>query len=328
MLSEYNYEITTTDVNKSWNPTDYKILNDGNGTGTFAKDSSQATVVYMVEYDYVEQFLDVILGKTVPGEDGLLQRSASSPDFDEANGSLPEPHPRYYNFFAASADIKPAGPPSNNAENTAAIWPKAIVTVVFRPVNYNIISDDDYEGDTEIGRYVSKLTESSADLQTINGFFYFVGLGSPAIPLDFNPSIVVASTKVTYTWYQVPTATLSSGFPNITDPPNLSTITGLLGSINSVAIDSYAPGTVLFSTWSCKLIMPQTADLDSYYWDITYVFSVRDYGVSSTPLVTGEHIGWNYAYYGTSGWTVYTRDGTTSTASQYTYQDLNTLFQY
>lgn len=329
-LAEYGYYIvpSSTATNNTWSPTQYAILNDGSGTGTFASSNSQATMVYLCEYAYFPQFLDTVLGKTVLSGTSL-RRSASSPNFDPNNGSTPELHPVCDNFYAASAEVVPFGKPLGNNGN-APVWSKAKITVVFRPPTYNIIPDSGYSQATEVGRFTEKIPEGSAEFQTSQGKFFFYT--DPNMrPLDIQPGFVLAAQKYTYTWKQIPVIT-SNGYPNLGAVPNLSAILSLVGSINSVAFDTgFAPGTVLFSSFSPKLVLPQVANAGSYYWDIVYNFGVRDYGASSTPYtgISGEHIGWNYAYDPTrSLWDLYTDSQVSGVMGKpmYTYQDLTSLF--
>lgn len=336
MLSEYNYQIrSASTANLPWNSNQYCILNNTSGSGTFSKDGSQTTLVYLCEYDYHEQFLDVVIGKTVISGGDML-RSASNPSFSSINGSLPEPHPRYYNFYAASADVQPMGVPGMDSIDDSPYWNKAKVTVVFRAPDYNIISDDDYEAPTtgsEINRFTTKITTSSTDLQTVNGAFKFVS--SPdKLPLDFNPSFTVAQRHIQYIWRQIPVATRSDDQPDLGYPPNIDLIECLEGRLNSLTFDGNPPGTVLFANAEWKLIFPQTADEDAYYWDITYNMVLRNYGPTGgagqpPSYVTGEYIGHNYAWNGylsTPFWDLYTNDGTATGVPQYQYCDLNQLF--
>ncbi len=327
-LAEYGYQWIPASTPGSWAATQYSTLYDGCGKGTFAKDSSQASMTYLCEYTYVDKFLDTVLGKTVVSGTSL-RRSAASPDFDTANGSTPELHPFFDNFYAASAEVEPRGKPLADGGNPN--WSKAKLTVMFRPPTYSIIPDSVYGSPgSEVGRFVDKIPEGSAEFQTSQGRFFFYT--DPSMrPLDIQPGFVLAAQKYSYTWRQIPSVNLSNGYPNLGYVPNLSTILPLLGSINSVTFDGgFAPGTVLFSAFSPKLVLPQCATGSGYYWDITYIFGIRDYGVSTTPVVSGEHCGWNYAYDPTRAiWDLYTDSQTAGTMGnpQYTYADLSALFQ-
>jgi hypothetical protein len=324
-LEEYGYTITEKKADEEWSATEYKILHAGSGGGTFARENSQATVVYLVEYYYFEQFLDVVMGKTVLGEDGLLSRSATDPEFDTSQGSLPEAHPYCANYYAASAEVVPMG--QSTQEWYGPLWSKAAVTVVFRPTTYNVVSDDDYTLDTEVGRFVTKTNEGSADFQTAQGQFRFV-TDPQHRPLEIQPGIVIANQKMMYTWHQVPVyVDPTTGLPDLGQIPNIETVIPLVGTVNEVEFDGYPPGTVLFSGYTPRLIQPQAANDGSYYWDITYMFGYRNYGESDTPVVTGEHIGWNYAYDPTRHlWDLYTDDGFLDGKTLYKYADINPLF--
>lgn len=325
-LIEYGYTVTNTDPNQAWDATEYQIMARTSGGGTFARDNSQATMVYLVEYETVEQFIDVVLGKTVKSSTpGFLSRSATAPEFDTSQGSLPEPHPYWSNFWAATADVVTTG--QADQEWWGPTWTKAIVTVVFRPVTYNVISDEDYLSTTEIDRFVTKVNEGSADFQTAQGQFRFV-TDPKNRPLEIQPGIVIANQKLVYTWHQVPVYfDPLLNLPDLGQIPNISTVIPLLGTVNSVAFDGYEPGTIVFNSYTGKLVLPQAATENNFYWDIQYSFGYRDYGVSTTPMVTGEHIGWNYAYDPLRHlWDLYTNDGTTGGATMYRYSDLNPLF--
>jgi hypothetical protein len=323
MLSEFGYEITDKGNDEAWDPTDYKILYENSGDCTFGRESSQATVAYMVEYFDVGQFIDVVLGKTVL-DGGGLRRSAASPDFDGSQGSLPEPHPWVENLYAATASVAPSGRVIQVGGRP--VYQKARVTVSFRPVDYNVISDADYDADTEVDRFVSKVPEGSAEFQTSQGLFRFV-TDPQKRPLDIQPGFVVAAQRFVYTWHQIPVATRDDGQPDLGRVPNIDTILPLVGAINSLEFDGFAPGTVLFSSFSPKLVLPQLAGPDSYYWDISYTLGVRDYGASPTPVLPGESIGWNYAYDPTRHiWDLYTDTGTTGGKTMYSYSNLNVLF--
>ncbi len=169
------------------------------------------------------------------------------------------------------------------------------------------------------------MPEGQTDFLTTPGYFYFVSSGKP---LDTQPGFTVGSLKFTYTWHQIPVVLRADGKPDLGRPPNITTVQPLVGTVNSVAFDGYAPGTVLFVNWSAKLVLPSTATSNNYYWDINYILAVRDYGVSSTPKVTGEHQGWNYAYdpYA-AAWGLYTQtQGSSGGNTLYKYSDLTSLF--
>lgn len=330
-LEEYGYRITEQSGSVPWGPTEYKILHEGSGAGTFARESSQASVSYICEYVWVERFLDTILGKTVKAGSSL-RRSASVPVFDPSNGSTPESHPFWKNLWAASAEVIPLGTAATTPSDIP-YWKKAQVNVMYRPVDYNIIPDYNYSEPTEINRFVSKVPDGSAEFQTSQGIFKFVS-DPQHRPLEIQPGFVIASQRVVYTWKQVPVSFRPDGRPDLGRVPNIDTILGLLGQINFDTFDGYPPGTVLFSSFSPKLILPQLASENSYYWDIAYSFGIRDYGVSTTPLVPGEHIGWNYAFDpARKVWDLYTDTGTTSGNGMYAYagedlgsETLNDLF--
>ncbi|OWK46629.1 hypothetical protein FRUB_00328 [Fimbriiglobus ruber] len=205
--------------------------------------------------------------------------------------------------------------------------------MVFRPPLFNVIPDDEYDDDTEINRFTIKTTDGSSDLISIPGVFKFcASTGDFKQPLDISPAKTVQNGHVSYTWLQVPVAIRGDGYPDLGKVPNFDTIQGLLGSLNQFTLDEYAPGTLLFATWSSKLTLPQTATSNSYYWDITYNFSVRDYGESpyagSSGIPAGEHIGWNYAWSGYTGsWDLYSTTGDPSGGTMYNYADFGPLFQ-
>lgn len=327
-LAEYGYEITAKAPSEEWGPTDYKILHRGSGGGTFAKDSSQATMTYICEYYFIERFIDVVMGKTVKNGSSL-SRSASTPDFDSGQGSLPEEHPYYYNFYASSAEVEPLGT-SEQDPTIGPLWNKAKVTVVFRPPTFLVLGDSGnwtYESE----RFVTKTTEGQSEFLTKNGYFYWVGRtnGGQPVPLDIQPGQQVPGMRLAYTWHQIPVVPDANGNPDLGKVPNLDTIQFLLGNVNLVEFDGYPPGTVVFSAWSPKLVCPQAATASGYYWDITYTFGVRDYGPSLTPVYTDEHAGWNYAYDSAvlpGVWRLYTSNGTETGETMYGYQDLNELF--
>jgi hypothetical protein len=323
-LQEYGYTITTKDNNVAWNPTEYKILAGNSGSAAFGRESSQGTVTYSCEYFFVGQFLDVVLGKTVKGAGGYLKRSASSPNFDGSEGSTPEAHPWVDNLYAQSASIEPVGRFLQQGDRP--VYEKAKVTVAFRPVDFNVIPDASYAGTTEVGRYVTKMPSGSAEFQTSQGQFKFV-TDPQRRPLDIQPGFVVPAQQFVYTWRQIPVAVRSDGQPELGRLPNLSTIQPLVGTVNQVAFDGYPPGTVLYSSFTPTLVLPQLAG-GGYYWDIAYTLGIRDYGVSTTPVVTDEHVGWNYAYDPTRHlWDLYTDTGLALGRTMYRYASLDDLFR-
>lgn len=319
-LAEYNYQITTKDVNVSWNDNEYKILHEGTGGGTFSRDSSQASIAYICEYIYLDKFIDVVMGKTTKVS-SQLKRSATAGNFDAVNGSLPEEHPNISNFFASSLELEPLG----TSQNTQAFGPqykKAKVTVVFRPLNY-IVAKDGVVASENL-RFTTKTCEGATEFQTSLGFFKFV---TSKRVLDLTPGFIISSTKFTYTWHQIPAVARSDGKPELGKPPNMSTIQPLVGSINSVAFDGNSPGTTLFVNYGARLVLPSCATDNNFYWDIIYITAFRDYGTSSTPKVTGEHIGFNYAYDPLQqAWDLYTVTGETSGKTMYPYSDISALF--
>lgn len=322
MLSEYGYKITDKNASDStpWESNEYKILWKDSGTGTISRDASQGTFVYLVEDKYLSRFLDVVLGKTVK-VGSALRRSAASAVFDGTQGSLPEPHPDWDNFYAASASIERMGVPDQKDSGT--VWKKAKVTVVFKPLDYNVIGDGIVAD--EFSRFVTKEAEGQADFQTSSATqFRFVTDPNHRL-LQFTPGMIVPAARFTYTWRQIPVALRTDGYPNLTVIPNYFTVQGLVGKVNSVAFDGFPPGTLLFSNWKQKLVLPQVANQGSYYWDIQYQFGARDYGTSS--VEGGYNIGWNYVWDVTNArWDLVTDNGTSGGKKLYGYADLSPLF--
>jgi hypothetical protein len=325
-LQEYGWRITDKKASETWSQGEYQILSEGSGTGTFAKDNSQAALTYLCEYYNVEQFLDCVLGKTVK-VGSALRRSASAPNWDEANGSLPEAHPYFDNFYAATAELDTRG--TSQQMPYGPLWKKAHITVYFRPPPFNVLADTATLTNGEVDRFVSSVNEGQAEFQTTLGYFAFVNNSDPQDRrvLDIPPAFVIVAERYQYTWHQIPAADRADGQPDLKKVPNRTTIQGLVGKLNSVAFDGFAPGTVLFSGYTPKLTMPQVTTAGNYYYDITYTLGVRDYGTTTTPLVTDEKAGWNYAYDPTQQkWRLYTNTGTTAGKPMYEYADLNSLF--
>lgn len=325
-LAEYGWVYTTKRPDQVWSAGEYTIQHLESGNGTFAKDSSQATLTYLCEYFEVEKFLDCVLGKTVKSGSTLL-RSASSSNWNDANGSLPESHPDYENFYAATAEVTPMG--TSTQTNTSPVWHKAKVTVVFRPPTYNVLGDTETLTNGELDRFVTKQPGGRAEFQTTQGFFAFV---NDLIPgdrrvLDITPGFIIPSVTLQYTWHQIPTVDRADGKPDLGTVPNINTILSHYGQLNEVEFDGYPPGTVLFDDFAPKLVLPQVTTAGNYYWDITYSFKVRDYGLSDTPVVADEHVGWNYAYDPLQAkWRLYTTTGISTGGTQYLYNDLTDLF--
>ena len=307
MLSDYGYALTDKKPHEAWAGTDYLILHDDSGTGTFARDNSQATLSYLCEYNFVDRFVVAVLGKTT-ASGGTLARV------------LPEPHPYFDNFYAASCDVAPVGQSANYP--AGPVWRKAKVTVAYRPATYLIAADG--VAAAEYGRFTSVTTEANVEMLT-------TGLGTmqlvnPARPLPDNPpSFATNSVRKSYTWHSVPA--YSSDF---TTPVMEATVLSLAGTTNSLAFDGYAPGTCLFLGFSPRQVLPNVATSGSYYWDVTYLFSIRDNGDS--PVVSGERLGWDYIYdplrSGGPGFNLVTTTGTVSGQRLYRRADHNLLFQY
>ncbi len=326
MFSEYGYVITSKSPSIAWNANEYRILDKESGGGTFAKDNSQATISYLCEYAHFEQFIDVVLGKTVKSGSSL-KRSAASPTFGPTNGSMPQEHDYLYNFFAASATVDTEG--TSIQAFGGPVWSKAIVNVVFRPPSYPVMSDYYFSisAGNESVRFTTKVSEYSAEFQSTLGQFVWQGKTTPEgnpWPLDIQPGFIVPSTRWIYTWHQIPASTVSYAgktFPILGRPPMYSTVVPLLGSINNANFDGFNIGTCLFSGWAPRLILPSAATDGNYYWDVAYQFTIRDYGSSS---YGGEYKGWNFAYDPIlARWDRY---NTTTGQTMYPYSDLNTLF--
>ena len=345
-LAEYKYVITDKHGDIPWEANEYKIVHENSGGGTFSTNGSQATVSYIFEYDYVFQALEVLLGKTVKFG-STLRRSAHNAFYCPTNGSMPDNHPYFFNYWASSATLNPYGT-SSNAEDQYGVYPKwnkAVVNVVYKPLDYNVI-EDDIPVTYEYQRFTSVKPEGTAEFQTSQGLFYFLGdnpssssisssssgsSGSlPIAPLNIQPGQIIPATKLTYTWHQIPCAILPNGYPDLKAPPNFSNMFSLVGKVNSVTFDNYPPGTVLFAAPATpRLIPPASAQYNAYYWEIDMTFGVRNYGVSPTPYVTGEYIGWNYAYspiITDKRWRLYTSNGSLTGDTMYQYGDLNNLF--
>ena len=320
MLSEYNYIYTTKKPTDEWEANEYTILNDQSGRGTVSADASQVTTQYLCEYKHLGKFLDTVMGKTCKVGAGL-SRSASTPNFDESQGSLPEPHDTFANFYASSATFEKAGQPTKKDGPTT--WNKAKVSVVFRPPMWNVIKDGVVP--SEIYRFIEKKATGQADFQTSSATsFKFVTDPNHRL-LQFSPGRMVPAARFSYTWKQIPVALRSDGKPNLTVVPNFFTLQSLVGSVNSVAFDGFPPGTLLFANWSQKLVLPQLSSDGFYYWDITYEFGNRDYGTST--LESGYNIGWNYVLDVLNDrWDLVTDTGTVGGRKQYQYADLTPLF--
>ena len=88
-LVELGWTFTDKPTTETWNNYEYKVLHDGSGKGTLARESSQVTTSYIVEYNWLPPFVDALLGKTIKSGGSLLR---SAPE-----GSLPEEHPYFEN---------------------------------------------------------------------------------------------------------------------------------------------------------------------------------------------------------------------------------------
>lgn len=323
MLSEYGYVYTDKPTTTTWDSTEYKIKHVNSGDGTLSADSSQATITYLCEYNHFERFLDTVLGKTTVVS-GVLHRSTTTGTFGVGEASLPEPHPYLENFYASSASFKGIGK-SRYDEFVGSVWDKAEISVVFKPLNYNVI-DDEAEVE-EQRRFTTIETQATAEMLTSQALGYKWVTPSTHNLLSSQPGFMVGSTHKIYTWHQIPVIK-RGGYLDFSDIPNASTVRDLLGTVNIVPFDNNQPGTCLFISYKPTLRLPQTAFGDGYYWDIQYTIGIRDYGASS--LEAGFNKGWNYFFDPLQqAWdlvTCGTNAGLVTGKTVYDYNDLNDLF--
>lgn len=300
-LDAWELITTPTDINTAYGDTRYAIVN-GSVVESFNEDGSDIKISFLVDWDQRKQFLDDLLGWAVPGAGGTIQRV------------LPDQYQDYPKFYALSATVDACGKP--RIESGLSLWDKAKVNVTYRPVPYAVLEDN--EINTELDRYVIREYDGNADYLTLVGQMKFV---ADKTILNATPGKVTPNTVIKYTWLKVP-ALASDPFI----PPTFTAINDCVGSLNNTTFDGWAEGTLLFmKPGETRLICPRLATFDSYYWEISYYFQLRDNGVGPYFL---EPIGHNYVYnIAANNWDLVTHDGEYEGNRIYQYSDFYDLFK-
>jgi hypothetical protein len=231
---------------------------------------------------------------------------------------LPDEHPDIANFFACDASVQGRGELDHN-DNNAIDWTIAEVTANYKPVPYDVKSDNEIT--TELDRYVTRIYSFSADYLTIQGNMKWVSRSPAGQALSSQPGKTTGTMSMQYVWHEVPG---KASNPYVV--PNFNAIISCLGRVNSVPFDPNGAdcpaGTVLFIGVDPKMQTPKLTD-EVFYWEITLSFLYRNNG----PGIGGETAGHNYIFDAANNrWDKVTADGTAGGTPIYGSADLNSLF--
>lgn len=251
----------------------YRELKDS-GRAQFSSNNSNAERNFIIDYDQVDDFVRDLLG-WAKWTGTALQRV------------LPDRHPFFINQYATSASVELTGQPDfDDVENFIKkdFW---IVRATYEPVLYYVKADNQVTAESQ--RFCSKKYQTQTQLLTSSSGFKFEGSGKS---LAQQPAIKVNNLQLQLTWHLVPS---KDGDPF--SIPVEDKILALQAKVNSVTFLGYEPGTVLFLGCDPQASKPKvpnpTGDTTGLYsWDITFVFGIRNEGVS----IYGERIGWQYSF--------------------------------
>lgn len=237
---------------------------------------------------------------------------------DNSNGLhrvLPEYLGDWPVFYAEKADVKGEGN-IRTTDNLGINTPTARVTVSFKPLDFDVVPDDELSGEVgqELERYVRRGGGFSSQYLTLDGKFKYCT--DPTQQLGTSPGKNVGEQELNYTWMQIPGLI---GKPFV--PPNMKAIVACIGCVNNKPFDTVAgingpPGTVLFSSVDVKMELPSLGGSQAqpfltngglYTWTETFKFLYRNYGTYSTAasgypgqggnaLLNGVPIGHQFKY--------------------------------
>ncbi len=282
------------------------------GGGTFSEEGSEATRVFVTDWDQWPSFVADVLGySTYGGGTGVLR-------------VLPEAHPQCDAFYASSCKVSTAGVAS--VAGGQSTWTVARIETAFKPVTYAVLSDE--AATSELDRFVTRLTHNKGDyLQLQINTFKWVSrplVNGQKQPLGATPGIIAPSKLAEYTWHQIPAKPVIGGDQNLPYRcPVDSIIPQYLGCVNSATFDGiYPAGTVLFVAAEAELIRP-VLGTGVFNWRVKYFFEIRDNGAG----IGTEEAGCNYLYDPiNSRWDLVTTDGNSTGQRLYNSANLNNLF--
>lgn len=251
----------------TWRETEYQELwPQSPQTETFGQQTSEATRVFLVDWQYRQQAMLDFLGYSVAesGESGDSQSGI----YNWISRVTPAYHPDYLRdsdnqpyLYADSVTIEPFGMPVDDKGNPqygedrstlsiddTPLYNKAKMTVHYGTRLYTILDDDEMGMDDEstLVRYVEFQRHPQAEYLTLpNGTFKYAS-DSTAVPGA--PGKIQAMNDLTLVWRQVPRLMIaSSEVVSTVVKGNLfpAAMDYTVGRVNSTAIWGYSPGQLL-----------------------------------------------------------------------------------
>lgn len=276
----------------------------------FQTDQTQATFSMEVYWD---DFIN-------NGSDGVVPRILGYPSVVDGIGntitrisrSLPMAHPLFPWLYAtAITDVR--GIKQTGIKNGLSSYDRAILTIAFTSLNYNILSDAQLpnfsiganEFPNESLRFVVKHPKPKVEYISLDRYFfkYAEGVSPPngnTFPLGIGK--ITVKVDLEWTWCDVPDRAIfdSNGYAPRIYP--------LMGTVNSVAFAGCDPGTLLFYppefTPRMAPVSPDATGILSVdsagnisnvprTWDVRFRFGYWDPAPRGVPA--GSNKGWNLA---------------------------------
>ncbi|MHB1033235.1 MAG: hypothetical protein ACYC35_05190 [Pirellulales bacterium] len=242
----------------------------GSPTWSVRDGRATATRVFKVAWEDRFDFVrDLWGGYWVVGNRWVYVLPATFPDL--AGALVTDVHVELFDPDAPTSDTFLAGLSSGTN-----VYSHARVTATYR----NLPGDDRRAGKPAHpeGTVLTFSSDLSAEYQTIPGRTWEWNVaGSPDVPADINPGILVPAEDLELTWHRVPR-------------PPWDAIRDLRGKVNASAFMGHAPETVLFlgarAHCDCQIF-------DTGLWKLEYHFKVKEVQATADSATL---YGWNRFY--------------------------------
>lgn len=234
----------------------------------------------------LQQFLDDVVGFSTwnpGGGAGITSLNRILPDRDSIRR----------NFYAQNARTESL----DRAGKSANVYPVPVheytrVFVWYAPADYVIASDaaivDGSGLPREYKRFVRWHEDTKDEVITLSGHFRFRTSGRT---LSHPPGKMHFTKLLKLEWLKVPHYHTDNPFKNPVEVNDLAN----RGKLNGSTFLGYRKGTMLYMGCQKKMVTPALAN-DSYYFNLTFNFAVKDNGTWTDQDLSTHAIGHNWLF--------------------------------
>lgn len=292
------------------------------------------TRIYLVAYEFVDFFMDDLLGYSTVDNNGTSINWNKLPDQDKY----------YTNCYALEATMDPMGIRGKIDETSIPDYALAKVTVQYKQVDFAVKANGEINNEfdrfvTRVGGYDGEyFTVSNSPMRLVSN----IGGDGTHLALSQPPSRITGVQQWTYIWRYVPAITATPF-----KVPNHTALQNCLGKVHAPSgnydpsvgqsfdryNNAFLPGTVLFVGAEPRMhtSRPVTGTRNgNFQWEIAMKFLYRDNGLINRTTAGGtinERAGHQFIWdQNLSRWDLITSTGLTTGNRLYEAADLNTLF--